>query len=102
MVSTIANNLASSPPCEIKENHCVSEIMDWFPQTRIVFLAHQLRAFVTPVVRRLLGKVTVLQLCRIQGKDLAEFLIDLNVAAGLIKTRKCEGCTGGSCGSSAD
>lgn len=76
--------------------------MEWFPQTRIVFLAHDLRAFVTPFVRRLLGKVTVLQLCRIQGKDVAEFLSDLNVAADLIKTKKCEGCTGGSCGLSTD
>lgn len=89
----------SSPPCEIKGHHCIRDVMDWFPQTRIVFLANHLRAFATPVVRKVLGKVTVSQLCRIQVKNLPDFLMELNIAAGLSKTRSCEDCTGSRCSS---
>jgi len=69
-------------PPRIEADHHVADVIDWFPATLEVFLAHGFAPLRNPVMRRTVARWTsVRQAASIGGVELERLLADLNRAA---------------------
>jgi hypothetical protein len=86
--------IALPRPAHIEPQHRVAEVLNWFPETESVFVAHGFAAVRNPVLRRTLARqVSIGQACRMHGLDVAEFVATLNEARASFSspdaTREC-------------
>jgi hypothetical protein len=72
---------AVSAPTLIRAEDRVADVLDWYPQTLALLIAHGFTPLGNPLLRRALARqVSVAQACRLHGVDLGAVLADLNRA----------------------
>jgi hypothetical protein len=72
---------AESAPTLVRAEDRVADVLDWYPQTLALLIAHGFTPLGNPLLRRTVARqVSVAQACRLHGVDLAAVLADLNRA----------------------
>lgn len=82
--SSLPGQLPPAPQV-ITPDCTVANVLDWFPQTKSIFLANGFTGINNPVLRKTVAsQISIARACRMQGTDEERFLAQLNEA---IKTK---------------
>jgi uncharacterized protein involved in response to NO len=76
-----AQPAAGVKPAQITADSTVSNVLEWFPETKPIFIARGFSAINNPVLRRTVAsQVSIAKVCRMHGVNADVFLSELNEA----------------------